>query len=137
MEVEILETNSHNIKVVCAEDCGNSPKKQLLKELTIAFANNDIDFCMECISDNIVWDMIGDKKIQGISEFEEALRVMDNSDIQELQIHNIITHGNVGSVNGTLILNNQQQIYFCDVYNFSGFGKKAKIKLITSYVIRY
>lgn len=131
-----MNTNSKYIKVECAEDCGNSPKKQLLKELTIAFANNDIDFCMECMSDNIVWDMIGNKKIQGISEFEEALRVMDNGDIQELQIHNIITHGNVGSVNGTLILNNQQQIHFCDVYNFSGFGKKAKIKLITSYVVR-
>src|SRR5690606_40122979 len=113
MKKEDAIMNTEKIKVECAEDCGNSPKKQLLKELTIAFANKYIDFCMECMSDNIVWDMIGDKKIQGISEFEEALRVMDNSDIQELKIHNIITHGNVGSVNGTLIFNNQQQIYFC------------------------
>ena len=47
-----MNYQSNNIKVECAEDCGNSPKKQLLKELTIAFANNDIDFCMECMSDN-------------------------------------------------------------------------------------
>ncbi|HEU5138658.1 MAG TPA: hypothetical protein VFT51_01700 [Bacillales bacterium] len=53
----------------------------------------------------------------------------------ESELHNIITHGRVGSVNGALIFKNQKRLAFCDVYQFTSAGKKAKIKEITSYVI--
>lgn len=52
-----------------------------------------------------------------------------------LHIHHIITHGNVASLNGKLTLTNGDKLEFCHVYRFSGFGKKAKIKEITSYII--
>lgn len=130
-----MNIDSGKLKVECAENCRNSPKKQLLKELTIAFAKNDTGFCIDCMNDNVVWDIIGDKQIRGIRDFEEILKDMKNREVHELRIYNIITHGNTGSVNGTLILKNDQQVDFCDVYNFSGFGKNSKIKFITSYVI--
>ncbi|WP_071394265.1 nuclear transport factor 2-like protein [Bacillus tuaregi] len=127
--------NSENIRVECAENCGNSPKKQMLKELSIAFVKKEIDFCLNCMSDDVIWNIIGDRLNQGKGDYEKALWKMGNREVQELHIHNIITHGNVGSVNSTLILDDERRIERCDVYNFGGFGKNSKIKKITSYVI--
>ncbi|MFD2132287.1 nuclear transport factor 2 family protein [Pseudogracilibacillus auburnensis] len=131
-----MSTQSNNLKVECTENCGNSPKKMLLKELSIAFAENKISFCMDWMTDDVVWDLIGDKQIQGKANFEKVLIQMQGRRALELHIHNIITHGNTGSVNGTLLLNDQQSVAFCDVYNFRGTVKNAKIKAITSYVIK-
>ena len=131
-----MTAHSENIQVECAENCGNSPKKRLLKDLTIAFAKSDIRFCVDCVADDVVWHIVGDKRIRGKGDFETALNQMKDREAQQMHIHNIITHGNTGSVNGTLILNDKQSVAFCDVYNFKGFGKNSKIKLITSYVVK-
>lgn len=50
---------------LCAENCGNSPKKELLRDLSIAFVKNEIEFCMDWMTDDVVWEIIGDKLIQG------------------------------------------------------------------------
>lgn len=122
--------------VECAEDCGNAPKKELLRDLTIAFAKNDTEFCINCMRDDIVWEMIGQNRFEGIGEYKEALNNWKKHQVKHLIIHNIITHGNTASLNGTMLLEDETKIDFCDVYNFAGFGKKAKIKKITSYVIK-
>lgn len=126
---------SHEIHIECEENCGNSPKKLLLRDLSIAFAKNEIDFWLEWMQDEVVWDIIGDRLIQGKENVEKALKEMKDSTVQELRIHNIITHGNTASLNGMLVRKEKENIAFCDVYHFAGFGKKAKIKKITSYVI--
>ena len=131
-----MNNHSQNIKVECAENCGNSPKKMLLKDLSIAFAKNEISFCMDWMTDDVVWEIVGDKLIRGKDDFEKALHQMKNCKVQQFRIQNIITHGNTGSLNGTLILHDKHRVAFCDVYNFRGFGKNSKIKAITSYVIK-
>ncbi|MDA3129444.1 hypothetical protein ACFPTR_03700 [Aliibacillus thermotolerans] len=130
-----MHSYQENIKIECEENCGNSPKKLLLKDVSIALVKNEIDFCMEWMKEEVVWDIIGDQLIQGKENVEKALNEMKDQEVQELRIHNIITHGNTGSVNGMLVRKDKENIAFCDVYNFAGFGKKAKIQKITSYVI--
>ena len=134
-EGDCMNTHSDKIKIVCAENCGNSPKKELLRDLTIAFAKNEMDYCIDCVTDDIVWDIIGQKTIRGKSDFEKALNQMKDRAVQEIHIQNIITHGNTGSVNGALTLSDKQLVAFCNVYNFRGFGKNSKIRTITSYII--
>ncbi|SRR5690625_4621975 len=126
---------SDNLQVECMENCGNSPKKNLLKELTIAYAKQDFSFCLDWLTDKVTWEIIGRKTVQDKHEVESALAELNRDPIQQLQIKNIITHGNTGAVNGTITLANEQKIAFCDVYNFSGFGKNAKINYISSYII--
>jgi hypothetical protein len=130
-----MNNQPEKLQIFCAEDCGNSPKKALLRDISIAFAKNEISFCLDWMIDNIEWDIVGDQLIHGKDNVEKVLIRMKRN-VQQLHIHNIITHGNTGSVNGTLILMDQHTIEFCDVYNFAGFGKNAKIKKITSYVIK-
>ncbi|MBD1383324.1 nuclear transport factor 2-like protein [Metabacillus arenae] len=134
--MDIVNSEYSDLKVICADDCGNAPKKVLLKELTIAFTKNDIDFITKVISDNVCWDMIGDKMIQGKDNLVEMLKQKKIRTVTEIHISNIITHGSTGAVNGTLIFENKKSYAFCDVYNFTSAGKHAKIKEIASYVIK-
>lgn len=130
-------TNEFNdIKIICPEDCGNAPKKQLLKEFNIACVNNDIVFIMDSISDDFQWNIIGKELIQGKENFIETLKELLNSKVAELHICKIITHGYDGSVNGTLTLENNRIYSFCHVYKFTSSRNNSKIKECTSYIIK-
>ena len=74
------------IKINIGTDCGNSPKKQFLKEINIAFAKSDSDFLIASVSDKIIWDIIGDRKIEGKENFAEELEKMKSQKASELII---------------------------------------------------
>lgn len=127
---------SKEVIILAKEDCGNAPKKKILLDFNVAFAKNDIDYLSGIVSDDITWDMVGDKVIHGKAQFLESLEQMADVVVTELHIKDIITHGNVGSAHGTLTFDDGAIYAFCDVYKFGSFSKNAKIKEITSYVIR-
>ncbi|MGP4081087.1 nuclear transport factor 2 family protein [Pseudalkalibacillus sp. R45] len=126
---------SGGLIVLCPEDCGNSPKKEMLKKFNIAFAENDRAFILENIADDFCWSKIGDRQFKGKEAVEKTLSQMADADITELHIHNIITHGRSASINGELVFENKKRIAFCDVCTFTGAGKNSKMKEMTSYVI--
>lgn len=123
------------LTIHCPDDCGNAPKKAMLKEFNIAMAKKDLDAITDMISDQVSWNLIGDKIIQGKEAFTETLKQRELNKISVLSINTIITHGNAGSVNGTYIIENGKSYSFCDVYKFTSSSKQAKIKEISSYVI--
>lgn len=131
-----MSAHFEEVKIHCEEDCGNAPKKELLKDLTISFVKNDLDFCIAWLRDDIIWEMVGDdNKLEGIDDVKVALHKMSGHPWKELYIYHIITHGNIASLNGTLVRHDESKVEFCNVYHFGGFGKKAKIKKIMSYII--
>lgn len=123
------------VRVVGGQDCGNAPKKLLLRDFNVAFANSDIEALLENVSDDIRWTMVGSAEVVGKEAFETTLREMSGPDVVELVLHHIITHGNVGSANGILRFEDGKAYGFCDVYRFSSHAKDAKIKEMSSYVI--
>ncbi|WP_053376293.1 hypothetical protein [Paenibacillus sp. FJAT-27812] len=134
----MIHVQSGELKLICAEDCGNSPKKKLLKDFNIAFANYDIDFISENISEEMCWNLVGEQLlIKGKVPVVETLKVMKKNKVSELSITHIITHGNTGAANGFIKYENNKSYAFCNVYLFSGAGKNAKIKEITSYVLEH
>lgn len=135
MNKEISETHG-NLKVFCKEDCGNAPRKQVLKSFNIAFASGNVEAVLDAVSDDIVWERVGDCTIRGKHAFADALNRYSNQAADELRLLTIITHGNEASANGILKFNGQYTWAFCDVYRFAGFTKTAKIKQITSYAIQ-
>ena len=66
-----MEGNQEGLKIICAEDCGNSPKKEFLKKFTIAFCKGDLPFIEDAISDDMCWSRVGDQIIQGEGSFIE------------------------------------------------------------------
>lgn len=123
------------VRIVGGHDCGNAPKKLLLRDFNIAFANGDIDTLLDNVSDDVCWTQVGSGEIVGKEAFAAALAEMTGLEVTELVLQHIITHGNVGSVNGVLRFKDGKAVGFCDVYRFSSHAKDAKIKEMTSYVI--
>jgi len=121
-------------RVIISEDCGNSPKNIFVQELTIALAKGDLKFALNSVTDDIRWNIVGDKAIQGKDRFAEALEAKKNDKAVELNIHHIATHGKTGAVDGRIKFKNKKSNAFCHVYEFSN-AKGIAIKEITSYEI--
>lgn len=119
------------VKVICAEDCGNAPKKIVVKDFITAMARNDTSHVTDMIIDQVEWNIVGTKIIRGQDEFLRHWQ--SQTGLSEVHIENLISHGNTVAANGTE-KHDQGKISFCHVYQFSS-GKHAKIKNINSYII--
>jgi ketosteroid isomerase-like protein len=122
-------------KIICEDDCGNAPKRLQLRDLNIAFAKGDIAGVLEYLSDNVVWDFVGQERIEGKANVEAFLQKAAEREKEELHLINIMTHGNIGGANGTVTLKGNAPYHFSHIYAFTSGAKTAKIKAITSYVI--
>lgn len=121
-------------KITSSPNCGNSPKMAFLKDINIAFAKGHVEFLIESMADDIVWNIVGDKKIEGKEKFVEELKKMTAVKASELILDRILTHGKEGAVSGIMKMPNGTKYAFSDFYEFSG-AKGAKVKSITSFVI--
>ena len=121
-------------KIVSSPNCGNSPKMEFLKEFNIAFAKGNIKYITESVADEIDWNIIGDRKIEGKENFRKELEKMKSEKATELIIDQILSHGKEGVTNGIMKMQNGKKYAFSDFYKFKG-AKGAVIKSITSYVI--
>lgn len=121
-------------KIISSPNCGNSPKMEFLKKVNIAFAEGNVEFLTECVADDIVWNIIGDKKIEGIDQFMGEIEIMKSKKATELMINQILSHGKEGASNGIMKMQNGKQYAFSDFFVFKN-TKSTVLKSITSYVI--
>lgn len=126
---------SQNIVITAPDDCNNAPRKNVLKEVTVAYVQNNLDYLSKMMADDVVWHIVGDKRIDGKEQLLENVQ-QSYRDIKQLQIDKIITHGTTAALNGLITRNDGTEYAYCDVYVFSGGSKSAKIKEITSYIIK-
>ena len=122
------------MKINIQADCGNSPKRELLRDLTIYFVSYDLEKAMEYMDENVVWTLVGDKPIEGKEPFEASLKEMMNNEAKELTIYSIVTHGKEAAVNGEMTMEDGNVFGFADFYEFASAGS-SKVKSIKSYVI--
>ncbi len=122
-------------KIISSPNCGNSPKMEFLKQFNIAFVEGNVAFLTENVTDDIVWNMIGNKKLEGIKAFTEELEKMQPVKASELILNQILSHGKEGAANGVMTMENGKQYAFSDFYIFQS-AKGEKLKGITSYCIK-
>lgn len=120
--------------IITSPNCGNSPKMEFIKEFNIAFAKGDLEFIYQSVTDDIVWNIISDKKIEGKENFAKELEKMKSKKTAELIIDQILSHGKEGAVNGIMKMQSGKKYAFSDFYRFQG-AKGIKIKSITSYAL--
>ncbi len=121
-------------KIIVSSDCGNAPKREFLKQINIAFAKGNSDFLTDSVTNEIVWNIVGDRKIEGKEKFTEEIEKMRTEKASELILDRILTHGKEGAVSGIIKMAKGKKYAFSDFYEFSG-AKGAKVKSITSFVI--
>jgi len=114
-------------------DCGNSPKREFIKEFNIAFAKGNLDFIIGHVSDDIVWTIHGDKKIEGKESFSKEIHKMKENVADKMTLRSIITHGIEASAHGEIKMGDKTYA-FCDVYVFTNTTGEI-IKTMESYVL--
>lgn len=123
------------MKLTIAADCGNSPKKELLKNLTIYFVTYDLANVAPYLDEQITWTLVGDQAIVGRDHFLAALQQMASNKATELTIHSIVTHGREAALHGSMKMADGTQWGFADFYEFSS-AKANNVKAISSYVVQ-
>ncbi len=120
--------------LIAPTDCDNAPKKRIIRDYTIATAKADRKTLEALLVENFVWEVPGEFEIRGRTKFMDEL-FSHFEPVSSLELENIITHGKLGSLNGTMITKEGQHVYFADVFEFENHAKDAKIIKIISYVI--
>ncbi len=110
-------------------------REKLLKKLNDAFANCDTEFLNKSVTDDIKWDIIGEKVISGRKDFEKSLDRMSHGGPTKINVHEIISIGDRSVVEGTVEFSvepgKKKKYAFCDVYIFSKDDKNKFIELRT------
>ena len=123
------------VKINVYEDCGNAPKKLFLKDFIVSIVTNDHTAITRNTTDDISWNLVGDRRIEGKEHVLSELRQLRHDKAVELTIHTIATHGYNGVVDGILKFKGGKSIAFCDVYQFRSSTNNAPVKAITTYAI--
>lgn len=113
-------------------------KEQFLRKVNEAYASGNSKFLMDHITEDICWEIVGERYIGGKSEFQEVLDQMKEMPSMEIEVNNIIISDNFGIAEGVVVSRNRlgqkKHFGFCDIYKFIE-GGEIKISNIKSYVI--
>ena len=121
-------------KITIHADCGDAPKKLLLRDLNIAFARGDVEAILDCLTEDVRWQIVGEADLSGVEAVRATLEAMKTVVTNELVIHSIVTQGVDGVVNGVMKTERGGSLAFCDVYRFSS-TEGNKINSMMSYVV--
>lgn len=112
--------------------------EQFLHEVNDAFARGDVDFFAANSTEDVRWEMVGDRATEGKRALIESMKSAEVNIPPDISVENIVTHGDRAAVVGTMkwadASGKVKDYAFCDVYTLSGF-KKPKIRSVKSFVI--
>lgn len=115
-------------------NCNNAPKRKDIRDILIASTIGDEKVLNDKLSDDFVWIVPGEVRIEGkenfIKEINEHLQK-----VSSLEVKSLITHGKEGASHGTITNEHGGEIHFADMYEFESHKKDSKVKTITSYVL--
>lgn len=123
-----------SIKIIYTGDHKNTYKKQLIKNLYIAFTLQNIEFISDQVEKDVHWQIVDKTMIIGKEMFVKIIKQMINLRIKTLHIKNIIINGRTAAVNGIVNSEDNKNYSFCDIFQFSSTEKNAKIQRISSYI---
>ena len=128
-----MNRRSEMLIVEAPEDCGNAPRKRVIRDFIVALYSGQTPEVLGYLSENVNWKMIGswdasDKT--GVGHY-----LSQYTKIVHLRIGTIITHGTDCGIDGEITFESGQQAAFCHVLIFTGGARTAKIKAVRSYQI--
>jgi hypothetical protein len=113
------------------KNCGNSPKNQLLQELTVAMALADVERLSDLVTADVQWTQMGRMPVSGSQSVCRALARLGRA--TALKIDHVISHGSSGAVDGVVVFRRKRRA-FCHVFDFAS-AKGTGVSGITTYSI--
>jgi hypothetical protein len=123
-------------EIVIGETGVNSPRQGWLRDFNLAFIAGEIDKTLEFVAEDIVWELVGEGRIEGREGMRAWLRSMAGKKAKRVELKHFITHGRVASVNGSYEMESGSKFEFCDVYEFADETDGSPIRRYTSCVVR-
>jgi len=120
-----------NLQVTGMGSCGNSPKSELIRQLTIAAFQQQQQRLEEQLAPDCKLEMAGAEAYIGQAAIASMLAALE--DVTAVHIANAFTHGKQGAVNGFFKIDTQSYA-FALLFTFSSAGKNAKVQHISCYV---
>jgi ketosteroid isomerase-like protein len=123
-------------EIVIGEIGAGSPRQAWLRDFNLAFIAGDVEKTLEFVAEDIVWELVGEGRIEGREGMRAWLRSMAGKRARRVELKHFITHGRVASVNGSYEMESGSKFEFCDVYEFADTKNDSPIRHYTSYVVR-
>ncbi|PYI64576.1 hypothetical protein CVV68_21505 [Arthrobacter livingstonensis] len=114
-------------------DCGNAPRKTIVRDLVVALAVKDVDFVASLVTNDASWALVGEQHLVGGPAVVAWVSGLPS--VSAVVFGSLLTHGRGASVDGVLELSDGTKMGFCHVLRFAGAGKTAKLVGVNSYVI--
>ncbi|MEV6719461.1 nuclear transport factor 2 family protein [Streptomyces xanthochromogenes] len=121
------------VTVRATPDCGNAPRKEVLRDFVIAMAEADGETLAGMVGEGVEWHLVGEAVLRGraaVRAWAAGLPVA-----REITFGAVITHGREAGVDGTTEAADGRRYAFCHVLRFAGAARTAKIAEIRSYVL--
>ena len=116
-------------------DCENAPEKAFIRDFNIAFAQADFERLSSFITEEIVWDLVGEKRVEGIKAFQQAMEEMKEMKLAGLTLHQILTHGKEGAAHGEFQLEDGNTYAYAEFYIFNR-TKGHKIRSVMTFATK-
>ena len=116
-------------------NCDNAPKKRVIRDFNIAFARGEVAAILDFLAEEVEWDIVGNKVLQGRPAVAAELHNMSAIEIQNLSLDMILTHGKFGAAVGSLTTVHGEVFRFSDTYEFVSAGKHT-IQRFISFAIQ-
>lgn len=109
--------------------------KQTVREYMDSFRVSDHERILNCLTDDIVWEMPGIYQHVGKEAFDKEIENENFVGSPTIQIIKLVEENNIviaeGAVQGVMKNGNILDAVFCDVFEM----EKGKIKKLTSYLM--
>jgi len=109
--------------------------KQTVNEYMEAFRVSDHKKILDCLTDDIIWEMPGIYQHVGKEEFDKEIENENFVGSPTIQIFKLIEENNTviaeGAVQGNMTNGGKLDAVFCDVFEM----ENGKIKKLTSYLM--
>ncbi|WP_062208987.1 hypothetical protein [Demequina oxidasica] len=122
-----------DIRVVNPPDCGNAPRKAIVRDLVMALAGGDSSVLDAYLHGDAIWALVGDQTIRGGDHVKS--RASSAAVAAEIRFESLLTHGPAASASGTVTHASGARTHFSHVVRFASAGKAAPVISMTSYLI--
>lgn len=113
-------------------------KEEFIRDFNQAFSKNDLDFILNNMTEDVQWNFVGEKPMEGKEAVKEFMEPMKEMETLEMELIQIITNGQTAAASGRMKVKEPsgeiKNFGFADFYEFSGL-KNPKISKMTSYVV--
>ena len=105
----------------------------VIRSLALALATGDPDAARPLLTPDAEWEIVGHATFRGRDAILATLATRRKT--PQVTVDRVLTEGNAGAVNGTIVLSATHARRFCDLYELTG-THDAAVRRILSYDLR-